>query len=765
MGNAILLVSNKKIPGGVLKQYRNLFEKHGNAYVMTVQGDLPKDDLLNEIQTQLDFVSPKTTAYILILGAPSAKKLLGISSITRKMGKLLKFQSYSAMITYAPGVLYHNKELGKKCNMHLRYLINVMNGNVLELDSSYITVDAVDKIKELITCIKNKSKYYGVQPDVVAWDLETEGLEESPVKKIYCIGLCVTDKAASNYVKLIIKYTSLATKLSVLSDLFVAMKKYKTTVITHNGNFDVKWLQAHGVKTAYYTDDTMIMSYMLDNTLSHGLKPLAKLYLGVGDYDKDVNVARAPETRQDYANLYKYCALDTECTARLYSELLTEMLKYDKKLYNLYSKIVIPAALTLAEVYAKGAYVDPLKLDKAIKMYNEHQRYNKAKLLGLDRTIEDINLNSPKQLTELLYDKYKLPVLSKTPKGAPSVDRATLLELAEQDSTGGKIAKAINEYRKVEKILVGFLYPWRDTFLHVDSRLHTTYNIARTATGRLSAQKPNLQQVPRDKNIRSLISAPKDKYIIEADYSQVELRCAAIIAQEKTMLNLYSSGHDLHRYTAHRIVGKPMDKITKEERTHAKSVNFGFLFGMGAWAFQSYAKETYGVELTEDQAKKFRQEYFNAYPCLADWHEHQRKLVRKTGYVVTPFGRIRHLPNIHSHEDELSSRAERQAINTPIQSMAGDLTLAAMVLINKWIKKEKLTDKCCIIGQIHDAILLEVDKDIIQKVGLSVKVIMEKATIKSVEKLFNVDISIPFVADIEVGKAWGLGEELKIAKT
>jgi DNA polymerase-1 len=279
-----------------------------------------------------------------------------------------------------------------------------------------------------------------------------------------------------------------------------------------------------------------------------------------------------------------------------------------------------------------------------------------------------------------------------------------------------------------------------------DGKLHTQYNIARTATGRLSAQEPNLQQVPRINEIRSLICPHDGKVFIEADYSQIELRVAAFIAHAESMKNVYRKGGDIHTSTACKLAYTTAP--TKEERTKAKAANFGFLYGMGWKSFKDYAYDNYGLELTDDEAMEMRRAFFQAYPELITWHETQRSVVRVHKKVVSPFGRVRHLFDVTSPDKAIASGAERQAINTPVQSMASDMTVLAMIELDKVLDSTKAS----IVGQIHDAILIEVDEDYADEALEITKLIMEDLPI---EEIFGVKLDLPIVADAQISSSWG----------
>ncbi len=422
-------------------------------------------------------------------------------------------------------------------------------------------------------------------------------------------------------------------------------------------------------------------------------------------------------------------------------------------LYDVFKYIVMPGERVLQKIESVGVYVDQVKLKDVTDTYEcERDR--------LDDEISDklptkwrgiINLNSTKQLAELLYSDLGLPIVAKTPKGDASTGKSALLRLVDYH----ELPRLILNRRKYEKALNGFLYPWVD-FLKDDGRLHSTYNIAKTATGRLSAEEPNLQQVPRDKPVRGLISCTPGRDFIEADYSQLELRCAGFIANAKSIKDCYIRGEDLHRKTAANVAGVGISAVTEDMRFHAKAVNFGYLYGMWWKSFKAYAFDSYGVVVTDKEAEHSREVYFQTYPELLGWHERQRDEVRTYKSVRTPTGRIRHLPDIDSPDKDLRGSAERQAINTPVQSFGSDITMMAMIIIDQEIEKH-FKGKACLVGQVHDAIMAEADKDVSMDVALMIKKVMEAVPVL-LRKYFNVYFDVPLVAEVKLGSAWGIGK-------
>jgi DNA polymerase-1 len=265
----------------------------------------------------------------------------------------------------------------------------------------------------------------------------------------------------------------------------------------------------------------------------------------------------------------------------------------------------------------------------------------------------------------------------------------------------------------------------------------------------------NLQQVPRDEFVKGIFGAQPGWAFIECDYSQIELRLAAFHAREDTMLNLYRNGQDIHMTMAMRMTGKPMDRVTSEERKKAKAVNFGFLYGMGWSTFINTTWNSYGVVVTEAEAKAFRKAFFDEFPRLVEWHQRQRRLANKFGRVESPLGRVRHLPDIRSNDRSVKQTAERQAINSPIQSFASDMVVLALISLHREFRAKGL--KARSVGTVHDAVNFEAPIEELDYVLPRIKYHMENLPLK---EMFGINLDVPIIGDVCVGRRWGLKEDI-----
>jgi len=689
-------------------------------------------------------VQPK---YILTLGAFSLDALLGVSGLLKNHGKTYNFEGAVVIPTYNPSAMVTQPHLAIEFRADIAYFAQTMFGKKsTPKDFKYKIVQSHEMLEEVCEVLSKEA--------VIAYDIECTGLDPYATgAKLFMLGIA-TDKGVYIIPLETEHYTNPGVPVSEYYEKIAEiLKKNNISKVAHYGKFDNRWLRDRGIEP-YIDFDTYLGAYLLNVNTPHGLKWLAKTYCGADDYDAGI-VFKDGLSLKEFDAMAKYCALDCYYTLKLYY-IIRDEIKGDRGLANVFRYIIMQGERVLQKIEHNGVYVDSGQMELVTRRYKADKSVMEDEIRELlPDDMKDMNLNSTKQLATLFFEKLKLPIISVTPSGTPSTGKSTLLRLTDYSP----LPEMLLRYKKLEKALNGFLVPWVD-YLKRDGRLHTTYNIAKTATGRLSAEDPNLQQVPRDANVRQLISAPPGTKFIEADYSQIELRVGAFVAGENVMKEAYRNEQDIHAITASQVAGIPLADVTKTQRTGAKAVNFGFLYGMGAKGFKSYAFDTYGALFTEQGSVDARNKYFTTYPALLPWHERQRREVNTLGYVKTATGRIRHLPNVYSPDREIRSGAERQAINTPVQSFASDITMLAMIVIDG--KLEKLyKDKAFLVGQVHDAIMVQADDDVATEVAILVKKCMESVPL-ILEKYFGVSLDIPLVAEVELGQSWGTGKIVEI---
>ena len=560
----------------------------------------------------------------------------------------------------------------------------------------------------------------------LSWDLETSGLNpRADGARILCASVTTWDNNGE------IRGTWVITGRAIPE--FLCMSRWPGVVVAHNGKYDQLWAYEQYGVVPPVTWDTMLAEHLIDSEGPKGLKILGAKYLHVPDWSIDLRDPASVPLHE----LLEYAAMDTAVTSGIYL--------CQQPNARLMNDLMMPANRALL-----GAEIEGVGLDL------EGAKELRSDLQYQDRNItEQVSVNgpadTPRQVGKLLYETLGLPVLERTPTGRPRVSGSVLRRL------NHPVADMLADRTKIRKGISAFLTPWIEAVDPEDPRLYSTFRLAGTATGRLSsggaegASGINLQQIPRDPRYKRLIQARPGYTLAELDYSQIELRIAAHLSGDARMLDIYRTGGDIHTTTAKAITGKQF--IEKSNRTKAKAVNFGFLYGMGAASFRDYARDSYGVELSEEEAIEYRKRFFDLYSGLPKWHRMVKEEALKNGYVKTLFGRVRYLDGIQYWSGSQKGTALRQAVNTSVQSLASDMIILALGIIDRLIVG-KYDAK--IIATVHDSVLLEIKDKGAEDIARKVKYIMEHLPLKH----FGVKLNVPIEAGLSMGRRWGEMEEL-----
>lgn len=509
--------------------------------------------------------------------------------------------------------------------------------------------------------------------------------------------------------------------------------------IVQHGKADIEVLVRYGIALRGVAFDTMLESYVLDSTATrHDLDSLALKYLGRSTTRlEDIAGKGAKQLSFDQVALEQagpYAAEGADVALALH-RVLWERLQAIPSLAGVLRDIEMPLMPVLARIECNGAYVDAQLLGKQSLELGE-------RMVELEREAysiagEEFNLGSPKQLCAILYDKLGLPVLAKTATGQPSTAESVLAELAED---GYPLPQVIMYYRQVSKLKSTYTDRLPEQINPRTGRIHTSYHQAVTATGRLSSSDPNLQNIPirtaEGRRIRQAFVAPPGYRLLAADYSQIELRIMAHLAQDAGLLNAFRQGLDVHRATAAEVFGVPLDQVSGEQRRRAKAINFGLIYGMSAFGL---AKQL-GVDRKEAQA--YIDLYFARYPGVLAYMERTREQAREQGYVETLFGRRLYLPEIQSRNGAMRKAAERTAINAPMQGTAADIMKRAMVAVDGWLSESGLDAR--VILQVHDELVLEVREDLLAQVRAPLIGLMSQAA----------ELSVPLLVEAGEGANW-----------
>lgn len=523
----------------------------------------------------------------------------------------------------------------------------------------------------------------------------------------------------------------------VLTALKPILENSSIKKMGQNIKYDYGVLQNYGITIKGIAYDTMLESYILNSGASrHDIDTLSLKYLGHKTISyEDVAGKGAKQLRFDDIPVTKagfYAAEDADITLQLHHKMYPMM---DECLRTVLHEIEMPLVTVLADMERLGVLIDPVTLKKHGTRLKE--RINALEQEALQLAGRPFNLNSPKQLQEILFDEQKLPVISKTPTGQPSTAESVLQELA----FDYRLAAVILEYRSLTKLVSTYIDALPKKINPQTHRVHTSYNQAVAATGRLSSSEPNLQNIPirseEGRLIRTAFIAPPGSVIMAADYSQIELRIMAHLSQDKNLLKAFANGWDIHAATASEIFQTPLDEVTSEQRRRAKAVNFGLIYGMSAFGL---AKQL-GVE--RQDAQHYIDTYFHRYPQVLEYMERTRKQAHQQGYVETMFGRRLYLPEINARNMMRQKAAERTAINAPMQGTAADIIKKTMLAIAQWQNSQK-NPPARMIMQVHDELVFEVQNEAIEFCTNMIHTIMEH----------TVELSVPLLVSIGTGTNW-----------
>jgi len=736
------------------------------------------------LRDELAFVNPD---YVLCLGAEAWFAASGWANIMQHRGKLYDVPGGNGVIfpTISPAAVARNPGMRSGFVADLQYFARLIKGIDTEQPPFHTNVGhrtvvaSREGLRAALTAVRRAA--------VVAYDIETTGAAwTDDDAAIVSIALTVCDgdmTTAHTYeIPLFHPESVFRTNWRVVVTWIVRALKRARKRVAHNAKFDTKWLRYFsGIYDLVPTFDTIIALALLDENSPKGLKPASQSILGADPWGIDTrDLLTTP-----LAEVLEYNGLDTWHTLRLYFHVRDEMHKRPR-IARFFQHLMMPAVQELIAVEMRGVYVDQERL-------TTNWNIVKGKLEDIEDQLwehipEDVddwpdeffakrtnqlqvNWNPSNFARWFLFEYLELPVIARgKPKddgtpGNPSMAEAIMMLLAEMHP----VAKLLLDRVEWNKFDTSFFRPWSEQ-LDADSRIHSTFKPWGTVTGRLSSGKEdaekitagsrnrkgvNLQQVPRNKLARGVFGAAPGYVFVEADYSQIELRIAAYLAREDTMLRLYQSGQDIHMAMAMRMTGKPASEVTAEERKRAKAVNFGFLYGMGWRKFIATAWANYGLVVSEEESIAFRKAFFDQFPKLTPWHAKQRRLAYKYGRVETPMGRIRHLPDIYSPDDGVRSEAERQAINSPVQALASDMALLSMVHTARAFRRHEL--EAYPIGTVHDAVNFEIRIEHAPRALPIIKRTMENLPL---ERMFGLVIDVPIIADIKVGTHWGGATEL-----
>jgi len=598
----------------------------------------------------------------------------------------------------------------------------------VSLEKKYESVTSIDRLNHWIEKISNA--------ELTSFDTETTGLEPMH-SELVGISLSVEPGEAC-YIPL--KHMTNEDQLDRSETLAILkpwLENKDAAKVGQNLKFDWHILANHGINLQGIVHDTLLQSYVYESHRSHDMDGLAQRHLGIKTITFEEVCGKGASQisfdQVDISTATQYAAEDADITLRLH-HYLWPLIEKDEQLKYVYRIIEIPTMMVLAKMERNGILIDSHKLSQQSQVIGH-------RMMELEKEIYELagqpfNIQSPKQIGEILFQVKQLPIVKKTPGGAPSTDEEVLQKLSENYPLPARIL----DYRSLAKLQSTYIEKLPRMADKATGRVHTNYAQAVAATGRLASNEPNLQNIPvrtlEGRKIREAFIAKPGCKIISADYSQIELRIMAHIAQDANLLDAFANGRDIHQATAAEIFEISLDQVNSEQRRYAKIINFGLIYGMSAFGLAS----NLGIERSAAQA--YIDMYFARYPGVAKYMADTRVLAKEKGYVETIFGRRLWLPEINSSNGMRRQGAERAAINAPMQGTAADLIKLSMIAVQAWIEEQKLSSK--LLLQVHDELVLEVpfeELDLVQK-GL-------RALMTEVAKL-----RVPLEVGIGVGDNW-----------
>ncbi|MFA0474916.1 DNA polymerase I [Vibrio breoganii] len=577
--------------------------------------------------------------------------------------------------------------------------------------------------------------------EMFAFDTETDSLDYMVAN---LVGLSfATAEGEAAYVPVAHDYLDAPKQLDrdwVLQQLKPLLEDSAQAKVGQNLKYDASVLARYDIEMQGIAFDTMLASYVYNSVGGkHDMDSLALRFLQHPciSFEQIAGKGKKQLTfnQIDLEEASPYAAEDADVTLRLHNH-LNGLLEADEKLNSVYQDIEMPLVPVLSRIERRGVLIDDMLL--GTQSQEIAQRLDELQAKAFELAGKEFNLSSPKQLQAILFEEMGLPVVKKTPSGAPSTNEEVLQELA----LDYPLPKLILEHRGLAKLKSTYTDKLPKMINPTTGRVHTSYHQGVTATGRLSSTDPNLQNIPirneEGRRIRQAFVAPHGWKILAVDYSQIELRIMAHLSGDKALLEAFRTGKDIHAATAAEIIGVDINEVSSEQRRRAKAVNFGLIYGMSAFGL---AKQ---LGIPRGEAQHYMDTYFERYPGVMQYMEETRSQATEQGYVETLYGRRLHLPEINSRNGMRRKAAERAAINAPMQGTAADIIKKAMLLVDEWIEQQQGEPKVRMLMQVHDELVFEVREDVLQETERNIQDLMEAAA----------ELAVPLVADAGHGDNW-----------
>ncbi|PTO78839.1 DNA polymerase I [Vibrio splendidus] len=612
--------------------------------------------------------------------------------------------------------------------------------STVEMNTSAVTIDRSNYETILDEASFNVWLEKLKAAELFAFDTETDSLDYMVAN---LVGLSfATEEGVAVYVPVAHDYLDAPQQLDrdwVLEQLKPILEDDAQAKVGQNLKYDMSVLARYGIEMKGIKHDTMLASYVFNSVGGkHDMDSLALRFLQHSciSFEQIAGKGKKQLTfnQIELGEASPYAAEDADVTLRLHNRLM-ENIEQDEKLKTIYEEIEVPLIPVMSRIERTGVFIDDMLL--GAQSQEIAVRLDELEQKAYEIAEQEFNMNSPKQLQAILFEKMGLPVIKKTPSGAPSTNEEVLQELA----LDYPLPKLIIEYRGLAKLKSTYTDKLPKMINAETGRVHTSYHQAVTATGRLSSTDPNLQNIPirneEGRRIRQAFVAQHGWKILAVDYSQIELRIMAHLSGDEALLEAFQQGKDIHAATAAEIIGVAIDQVTTEQRRRAKAVNFGLIYGMSAFGL---AKQ---LGIPRGEAQHYMDTYFERYPGVMQYMEDTRSAASEQGFVETIYGRRLHLPEIQSRNGMRRKAAERAAINAPMQGTAADIIKKAMLLVDEWIQAEG-DGRVKLLMQVHDELVFEVQESALAEIESKVQQLMESAA----------DLEVPLVAEAGHGDNW-----------
>ena len=723
-------------PGVGEKTAVKLINEFGNIGQLIARSSEIKGKLREKVEEHIDDIKMSYFLATIKTDVPIDLDMEALKVVDPNEDDLSRLLSELEMKSFADRVLKKSQKPQMPVNGQLDLFAEFpADGQDLSENSSFESLKTTTHDYKLVDNEEDllKLRDYFLTNEILS--LDTETTSTSPIDaELVGLSFAVREFEAF-YVPIPAEHKKALQIVNIFKEVYENSKILK---VGQNLKYDLEVLRNYDIHLEGPMWDTMIAHYLIQPELHHNMDYMAEIYLNYQTIHIDELIGQKGKNQQsmrdlDPANVYEYACEDADVTLRLKNKLEPELKKFECE--DLFYQIEMPLMPVLAEMEMNGVCLDTESLQETSKVFTERMNEIEARIYELAG--ERFNIASPKQVGEILFDKLKIVEKAKKTKTGQYV---TSEEVLQQLRNKHEIVADILEHRGLKKLIGTYIDALPKLINPRTGHIHTSFNQTITATGRLSSSDPNLQNIPirgeDGKEIRKAFIPEQGCLFFSADYSQIELRVMAHLSKDENMIRVFQEGKDLHAATAANIYKKPIEEVSRDERTKSKRANFGIIYGITVFGLAER------LDIPRDEAKMLIDGYFATFPQVHDYMEKSKEVARQKGFVVTLFGRRRYLPDINSHNATVRGFAERNAINAPIQGTAADIIKVAMIHIHQRFKAEGIRSK--MILQVHDELNFSVYPDEKEKV--------ERIVLEEMQAAFP--LSVPLVADSGFGKNW-----------